>query len=625
MHLQSAGSVAAPTSRRALPVQVGFVLFLLWLGFAAPVEAQRPLGSFPTNRWEQLGATPDEDVLPFVEDEASGRIAPAPLAAAAPPANAGNEAQGMDNPFSQERSPAQSASNTPAPESETKDLGVPPAPSPAPTPEPSAKANAAPFAPPASAATQKQQTPSFQPVPKSEPIISSTEAEEPDAKNTSEESAWNSSSKQDALQTIADEPTDSPGSRDQPSGENEGSADWITESEPTKIVADTKTPPTIVTEKPAENPDAFVEPESETITPVAAEMGTPVNIPAAKTALPGLVLAPPGTPVAVATNNPGEEGAVAPTPAKDSATKKLDNPFSPRNLLQWVLDHGPRLLLILVAMYALRMAALLFSQRIVEVLARGGARGSHEEREDRARTLMGVFHNAASIVIVVGSILMACEEVGIAVGPLMGGAAVLGLAAAFGTQNLIRDYFHGFMILLENQYKLNDIIKVGDISGQVERITMRVTILRDLEGNVHFVPNGRIESVTNMTHGWSRALLEVRIGYNEDADRVMGILIDLADELRHDPNFAPLILDDAEMLGVDSLGESALVVKFTIKTRPLKQWAVRREMLRRIKHRFDELNIQIPGPRVSLSHDSGTRLAESASHAARPWEGREAA
>ena len=185
--------------------------------------------------------------------------------------------------------------------------------------------------------------------------------------------------------------------------------------------------------------------------------------------------------------------------------------------------------------------------------------------------------------------------------------------------------FHGFMILLENQYKLNDIIKVGDISGQVERITMRVTILRDLEGNVHFVPNGRIESVTNMTHGWSRALLEIRIGYNEDADRVMGILIDLADELRHDPNFAPLILDDAEMLGVDSLGESALVVKFTIKTRPLKQWAVRREMLRRIKHRFDELNIQIPGPRLSLSHESGTRLAESASYAARPWEGREAA
>lgn len=404
----------------------------------------------------------------------------------------------------------------------------------------------------------------------------------------------------------------------------EGSADWITDSEPAKIVVETEKPSAPVAEKP----NVFAEPPQETITPVAAEVGEPVSIPAAKMPLPGIVLGPAGTPAAIATNKPGKEEAVAAAPAaKDSVAKKLDNPFSPRNLLQWILDHGPKLLAILVAMYVLRTAALVFSQRIVAVLARGGARGSHEEREDRARTLVGVFHNAASIVIVVGSILMACEEVGIAVGPLMGGAAVLGLAAAFGAQNLIRDYFYGFMILLENQYKLNDIIKIGDVSGQVERITMRVTILRDLEGNVHFVPNGRIESVTNMTHGWSRALLEIRVGYHEDADRVMGILIDLADELRHDPNFAPLILDDAEMLGVDSLGESALVVKFTIKTRPLKQWAVRREMLRRIKHRFDEMNIQFPGPRLSLSPplEAGAPLAASGSYASRQWEDREAA
>ncbi|MGC4007206.1 MAG: mechanosensitive ion channel [Pirellulales bacterium] len=161
-----------------------------------------------------------------------------------------------------------------------------------------------------------------------------------------------------------------------------------------------------------------------------------------------------------------------------------------------------------------------------------GARGSREEREDRAKTLLGVFHNAVSVTIVIGGTLMICEEVGIAAGPLMGGAAVFGLAVAFGAQNLIRDYFHGFVILLENQYKLNDTLRIGDISGQVEQITLRMTVLRDQEGNVHFIPNGKIDSVTNMTHGWSRTVLDVVVNYDEDPDHVIAVLRDVSAELR---------------------------------------------------------------------------------------------
>ena len=150
------------------------------------------------------------------------------------------------------------------------------------------------------------------------------------------------------------------------------------------------------------------------------------------------------------------------------------------------------------------------SHRVVKLVASRGMRGSKVERENRANTLVSVFHNAATLTIFIGGFLMICDEAGVPIGPLLGGAAVFGLAVAFGAQNLIRDYFYGFMILMENQYKLNDVVQIGDHSGQVEQITLRMTALRDLEGNLHFLPNGTITSVINMTHGWSRALFESR-------------------------------------------------------------------------------------------------------------------
>ena len=197
---------------------------------------------------------------------------------------------------------------------------------------------------------------------------------------------------------------------------------------------------------------------------------------------------------------------------------------------------------------------------------------------------------------------MIFEEIGIAVGPLMGGAAVFGLAVAFGAQNLIRDYFYGFVILFENQYKLNDVLKIGELSGQVEQISLRMTVLRDLEGNVHFIPNGKIDSVTNMTYGWSRAVIEIGVAYKEDVDHVMQVLLSLGTELREDPTFGQFILDAPEMLGVNELGDSCVAIRMLIKTKPLTQWRVKREMLRRTKRRFDELGIEIPFPHRTVYH-----------------------
>jgi small conductance mechanosensitive channel len=275
---------------------------------------------------------------------------------------------------------------------------------------------------------------------------------------------------------------------------------------------------------------------------------------------------------------------------------QLKNPFAIHNVVQWLLNHCPKLLLILSVMYGLYKAMQLTTRRVVELMVQSSSRSAPEESEARVNTLVGVFQNAATLTIIIGGGIMFCEEAGVAVAPLMGGAAVLGLAVAFGAQNLIRDYFYGFVILLENQYKINDVLKIGEVSGQVERITLRMTVLRDLEGCVHFIPNGKIDCVSNMTHGWSRAVFDIGISHKEDADQVMNTLLTLAADLRHEPAFARLIIDDPEMLGVDKLDANGVTIKFVIKTRPLKQWAVKRELLRRIKRRFAELRIETAMP-----------------------------
>ena len=280
----------------------------------------------------------------------------------------------------------------------------------------------------------------------------------------------------------------------------------------------------------------------------------------------------------------------------------LSNPLSIRNIVRWLVTRGPAILAILLAMALLHWLIGRFSQRIADLIVKRGNRGSQAERDDRANTLVGVFQNAATAVILIGGGIMVLDQAGIPIAPILGGAAVLGLAISFGAQNLVSDFFYGFMILIENQYKLNDVIKINDHSGQVERITLRMTALRDLEGNLHFIPNGQIDSVVNMTHGWSRALFDIGVAYKENVDQVMSVIMDVGKEMRKDPRFRMLILEDPTMLGVDSFADSAVVIKFFIKTRPLQQWAVKRELLRRLKNRFDELGIEIPFPHRTVYH-----------------------
>ena len=283
-----------------------------------------------------------------------------------------------------------------------------------------------------------------------------------------------------------------------------------------------------------------------------------------------------------------------------AVVEKLKNPFTLRNLLQWLIDHGPRILAILLALALFMWLSRVCEARLVELTAKRGRRGSREERENRAKTLLGVFRNVANIIIVAGGVMMILDEVGVPVAPIIGGAAVFGLAVAFGAQSLIKDYFVGFMVLLEQQYLVNDVIEIGAIKGQVERVSLRITVLRDLEGRVHFIPHNQINTVTNLTHGWSRSVFEIGVAYKENVDRVIQVLTSLAEDLRRDESFKLLILDNPVMLGVDSFGDSAVVIKFYIQTRPLQQWTVKREMLRRIKNEFDRLGIEIPYPHLTI-------------------------
>lgn len=298
----------------------------------------------------------------------------------------------------------------------------------------------------------------------------------------------------------------------------------------------------------------------------------------------------------------------AETKAEDAAAavkkvEELKNPYTLRKILQWLIDHGPRIVFTLIATVFLLWLSKVLEHRLVLLIARHGSTGNIEDRENRARTLVGVVRNGTTVLLITGASLTIIAEFGVNIVPWVGAAGVVGLAVAFGAQNLIRDYFSGFMILMENQYTISDTVRIGDICGQVERITLRITVLRDIKGTLHFVPHGQINTVSNLTHSWSRVLFDIGVAYKEDVDHVMKVLLELAKDMRRDPEYRDLILDEPEMLGVNAFGDSAVKIRFLVKTRPLKRWIVKRELNRRIKKKFDALGIEIPFPhRVVFQH-----------------------
>jgi small-conductance mechanosensitive channel len=237
---------------------------------------------------------------------------------------------------------------------------------------------------------------------------------------------------------------------------------------------------------------------------------------------------------------------------------------------------------------------------IASYLAEQDSRGHLRVRSARAKTLLSVARTATTVVLAVVTVLILLSQLGVNIGPLLAAAGVLGVAVGFGSQKLVQDVITGFFILLEDAFAVGDVIQVGSYSGAVEAVSIRNVRLRDLSGTVHTIPFSTISSVSNLTRDFSFHVFDMGIAYREDVDQVMETLRAVGSEMRADRYFRNLILDESEVFGVDSFGDSAVVIKGRIKTRPIKQWEVGREFNRRVKKRFDELGIEIPFPHRTI-------------------------
>jgi small conductance mechanosensitive channel len=261
------------------------------------------------------------------------------------------------------------------------------------------------------------------------------------------------------------------------------------------------------------------------------------------------------------------------------------------------------------ALAAIRIALILAAAWIVSAVlrrlirvfrSRVTLRLPDAEAVKRAETLGQVFRYTANVALLLIAGMLVLSELGLSVAPVLGAAGVVGIAIGFGAQSLVKDYFTGFFILLENQIRQGDVVQIADKSGLVEEVTLRFVRLRDYDGNVHYVPNGLISTVTNMSRGFAQAVIDIGIGYDDDADEAFGIMRETAAALRADPAFGPKILADLEIAGVDKLTESGVMLRGRFQVLPLEQWNVRREYLRRLKTAFAAAGIEIAFPRMRL-------------------------
>lgn len=235
------------------------------------------------------------------------------------------------------------------------------------------------------------------------------------------------------------------------------------------------------------------------------------------------------------------------------------------------------------------------------------SRDAQAARSARVRTLLPMLRTLLSIAILVFVALNVLTEIGVNVAPLIAGAGVIGLAVGFGSQTLVRDVITGAFLLFEDAMAVGDVVQVGGLSGVVEQLSIRSIKLRAQDGSVHIIPFSAVTTVTNMTRDFSFAVLDVNVAYGEDTDRVAEVLREIAAEIRQDAKLGPVIRDDIEILGVERLADSGVLIRARIKTEPLGRWSVGREFNRRIKQRFDRLGIEIPYPHQKIVVERGTK------------------
>ena len=266
----------------------------------------------------------------------------------------------------------------------------------------------------------------------------------------------------------------------------------------------------------------------------------------------------------------------------------------------WLFEEGLRVGLIgVLAYFTVRIAALGIGHLERAVASRAPA-DERSEFVNRLHTIGGLATNAVRVIVFGAAAMMIMQELGVNITPLLTAAGIGGLAIGFGAQNLVRDVISGFFLILEDQIHVGDVVSIDGTSGLVQAVKLRTVVLRDLSGTVHVIPNGSISTLSNMTKEFSYYVMDVGVAYKEDTDHVVDVLREVGTDLAADEGFARHILEPLEVLGVNEFGNSAVNIKIRIKTAPLKQWMIGRELRRRIKKAFDARGIEIPFPHMSL-------------------------
>jgi len=265
-------------------------------------------------------------------------------------------------------------------------------------------------------------------------------------------------------------------------------------------------------------------------------------------------------------------------------------------VVPWLLSHGIKIVVIAVVAWITYIVLSRIVRRAVKISVVRDQGMTEEAEIKRENTLIRIFNGAIRIILILIALLMILQEVGIEIGPILAGAGVVGLAVGFGAQYLIRDIITGLFIILENQYRIGDVINIGSEGGVVEDISLRMTTLRDLNGTVHHIPHGEVTRVSNLTKSWSRVNINIGVSYNANIEKVIDVINRTGEKLAEDPQFKDSIISPPKFLRVDEFADSSVVVKILGETKPSKQWEVAGEFRKRIKAEFDREGIEIPFP-----------------------------
>ena len=265
-------------------------------------------------------------------------------------------------------------------------------------------------------------------------------------------------------------------------------------------------------------------------------------------------------------------------------------------IIPWLLSHGIKILFITIGTYILNRFLKHTIEKIVRTAVVSYKYLSKESEEKREDTLIRIFTWSSRIIILFIATLMILQEFGIPIGPILAGAGIIGIAVGFGCQYFIKDIISGFFFILENQYRVGDVVNFDGTGGLVEDISLRMTTLRDLDGTVYHIPHGEIKKVANLSKDFARINLNIGIAYAANLDHVIKIVNKVGYELSQDPQWKEFIIKPPQFLRVDDFADSSIVIKILGETQPLKQWEVTGELRKRIKIAFDNEGIEIPFP-----------------------------